>query len=489
MSATDSGISGLDARELHAGYLRGDFAPSEVIASSLSRIDELDGGPSGLLAVISRIDAGEVPAFDPSLPLGGLPILVKDNIDTASLPTTAGSLALEGSKPSDDAQVVAAIRRLGGAVIGKTNLSEWANMRGTHSSSGWSALGGQCRNPHVLDRSPGGSSSGSAVAVAAGYVPLALGTETDGSVLCPAALNGVFGFKPTHGVLPTRGVIPIASSQDTVGLFARSAKDVSYAFGALVGDLRAERGMGSGFDGALDRARSRSFTIGVPRSGFFGYSPKADAVFEEALEAVRGAGIAVVDEVDAKTGSDFAMSEEDELVVLIWEMHHDLGAYLAARGVAGASSIEEIVAFNAAHPRRELELFGQEHLEAAITLEGYTEAGYRRARSENQRRAEGAIARAKTLGEVDVLCVPTMGPAWTIDHVNGDFVSGAGYSVAAVAGAPSISVPIGEVSGLPVGMTVFSHAYADTQVLAAAERIAEILAVRLTPRFLPRIDS
>ncbi|MDA8386680.1 MAG: amidase family protein, partial [Actinomycetota bacterium] len=278
-------------------------------------------------------------------------------------------------------------------------------------------------------------------------------------------------------------------SQDTVGLFARSAVDVSYAFSALVGAVRAERRITGGFEGALDRARCRPFTIGVPRSGFFGYSPKADAVFEEALGAVRAAGIAIVDEVDAKTGSDFAISEVDELVVLIWEMHHDLGAYLAKRGVPGASSIEEIVAFNAAHPRTELEYFGQEHLEAAVSLEGYSEAEYRRARNEIQRRAEGAIARSKTLGEVDVLCVPTMGPAWTIDHVNGDFVSGAGYSVAAVAGAPSISVPIGDVSGLPVGMTVFSHAYADAQVLAVAEKISEILAVRLTPRFLPRIDA
>ena len=489
MSASDSGILNLGVRDLHAGYLRGDFKSDEVIAASLSRIDELDGGPSGLRAVISRIDGTDASQFDLLLPLGGVPILLKDNIDTTALPTTAGSLALAGAKAADDAPVVVAIRKLGGQVVGKANLSEWANMRGTHSSSGWSAVGGQCRNPHVLDRSPGGSSSGSAVAVAAGYVPLALGTETDGSVLCPAALNGVYGFKPTHGVLPTQGVVPIASSQDTVGLFARSAVDVSYAFSALVGAVRAERRIAGGFEGALDRARCRPFTIGVPRSGFFGYSPKADAVFEEALGALRAAGIAIVDEVDAKTGSDFAISEVDELVVLIWEMHHDLGAYLAMRGVPGASSIEEIVAFNAAHPRTELEYFGQEHLEAAVSLEGYSEAEYRRARNEIQRRAEGAIARSKTLGEVDVLCVPTMGPAWTIDHVNGDFVSGAGYSVAAVAGAPSISVPIGDVSGLPVGMTVFSHAYADAQVLAVAEKISEILAVRLTPRFLPRIDA
>ena len=489
MSSSESAFSSLVVQDLREGYLRGDFSAPEAIAASLARIAELDGGPSGLRAVISSVEAGAIGDSDLSAPFGGLPVLVKDNIDTADLPTTAGSLAFAGSIPTADAPIVAAIRKLGGKIVGKANLSEWANMRGNHSSSGWSAVGGQCRNPHALDRSPGGSSSGSAVAVAAGYVPLAVGTETDGSILCPAALNGIFGFKPTLGVLPTKGVVPIASSQDTVGLFARSAKDLSFAFGVLADELRAEHGKSGGFHAALERSRNRPFTIGVPRSGFFDYSPKVDAVFEEALAVLRHAGVAVVDGVDSKTGTDFSISEEDELVVLIWEMHHDLGAYLARRGVAGASSIKEIVDFNLSHPRAELEYFGQEHLEAAVTLEGYTEVGYRRARSENLRRAEGAIARSKTLAEVDLLCVPTMGPAWTIDHVNGDFVSGAGYSVAAVAGAPSISIPIGEVSGLPVGMTVFSHAYADAQVLAAAERIADILAVRLTPRFLPRIDS
>ena len=489
MSSSELGISSLGVLDLREGYLRGDYSVAEVVASSMGRIAELDKGPLGLRAVISTIEAGVLASSEVTAPFGGVPILLKDNIDTADLPTTAGSLALAGSVPRREAPVVGAIRRLGGVIVGKTNLSEWANMRGSHSSSGWSAVGGQCRNPHCLDRSPGGSSSGSAVAVAAGYVPVAVGTETDGSILCPAALNGVFGFKPTHGALPTKGVVPIASSQDTIGLFARSAKDLSYAFGVMVEELRAERGKRGAFEAALDRARTRPFTVGVPRSGFFGYSPKADTVFEGVLETLQRAGIHVVDAVDAKTGADFSISEEDELVVLIWEMHHDLGAYLADRGVPGAASIQEIVDFNASHPRAELEYFGQEHLEAAVSLQGYTEAGYRRARSENLRRAEGAISRSKTLGEVDVLCVPTMGPAWTIDHVNGDFVSGAGYSVAAVAGAPSINIPIGEVSGLPIGMTVFSHAFADAQVLAAAERIAEILALRLTPRFLPSIDS
>ena len=472
----------------HLGANR--VTPTEIVSASLNRIEMLDRKGPNLGAVITRVEDPEscLPATSGGA-LFGLPVLLKDNIDTTAFATTGGSLALAGKPANQNAGIVDALCGLGAMVLGKTNLSEWSNMRGTHSSSGWSAVGGQCRNPFALDRSPGGSSAGSAVAVAAGYVPVSFGTETDGSILCPAALNGVVGFKPTLGVLPTSGVIPIAHSQDTVGIFARSVDDIELVYSSLVRSL----GKGQLFGGDFGRSYRQDFEqvanlrFGVPRHGFFGYSPKTDAVFEAALSQLRGAGVKIVDNVDHLADCDFALDEADELTVLHWEMYQDLGSYLAQRGVEGAKSLEDLVIFNKVNAHHELALFGQEHFEAAIRISKELEKSYHLARCNNLQRAEIAILKALTLGQVDLLCVPTMGPSWLIDHVNGDAIGGSGYSVAAVAGVASISIPIGETHGLPLGMTIFGGPNCDATLLAAAKFFEDVFSVSLVPRFAPTV--
>ncbi len=482
-----SDLSTLSALKAKDALRSGAISHGELVEASLQKIDDFDSGERGLHAVLARIaDPGETALSIGDAALSGVTVLVKDNIDTAEFPTTAGSLALAGSSPRADAAVVSALKSLGAAILGKTNLSEWSNMRGIQSSSGWSALGGQCRNPYALDRSPGGSSAGSAVAVAAGYVPISIGTETDGSVLCPAALNGVIGFKPTLSVIPTAGIIPIAHSQDTVGIFARHIGDVELVFDSLVDRCGSEKYFRGGLHSCYlqERERGLAFRLGLPRQGFFGYSTKADAVFAEAIVELRKAGVAIVDAIDIATDTDFSLSESDELTVLHWEMYRDLNSYLGSRGVEGASSLEDLVEFNRVHAAEELEFFGQEHFESAIQISKEMDKSYHVARASNLQRAENAIMKAITLGNVDLLCVPTMSPAWLTDHINGDSVAGAGYSVAAVAGSASISIPIGTAGGLPIGMTLFGAPYSDASVLAIASQIEAVLGVRLSPRFL-----
>ncbi len=487
MNPDCSDLSVVSAVDLKESMSQGVLSSGELISASLTRMDALDRGKRGLHAVLDRIsDPSELGPLRPGTSLGGIPVLVKDNIDTARFATTAGSLALGGSHPSADAAIISALDALGACVIGKTNLSEWANMRGIQSSSGWSAVGGQCRNPYALDRSPGGSSSGSAVAVAAGYVPISIGTETDGSILCPAALNGIVGFKPTLGLIPTTGVVPVAASQDTVGVFARNTADIEMVTSAIFAHFGRQRFFGGDFHRRYleERGRGTRFRLGIPRQGFFGYSAKADALFEAAIAEVRSAGVDVVDSIDEVTDSDFALSEADELTVLHWEMYRDLGGYLAARDVEGACSLEAVMEFNRTHAKEELAFFGQEHFEAAIRISGEMEKSYHLARAANLQRAENAIMKSITLGSVDFLCVPTMPPAWLIDHINGDSLAGAGYSVAAVAGSASISIPIGFAGGLPVGMTIFGAPYADAGLLSAASQIEAVLAQTMRPSFL-----
>ena len=487
MNPDYSDLSVVSAVDLKECVSQGVLSRDEVVRASLTRIDALDGGTRGLCAVLDRIsDPSELGPLQSGAPLSGIPVLVKDNIDTAGFATTAGSLALGGSRPSADAAIVSALDALGACVLGKTNLSEWANMRGIQSSSGWSAVGGQCRNPYALDRSPGGSSAGSSVAVAAGYVPISIGTETDGSILCPAALNGIVGFKPTLGLIPTTGVIPVAASQDTVGVFARNTADVEMVISAIFAHFGRQKFFGGDFHRRYleERTRGIRLRLGIPRRGFFGYSARADALFDAAIAEVRAAGVHVVDSIDEVTDADFSLSESDELTVLHWELYRDLGRYLSVRNVEGACSLEAVMEFNRANANEELAFFGQEHFEAAIRISGELEKSYHLARAANLQRAENAIMKSITLGSVDFLCVPTMPPAWLIDHINGDALAGAGYSVAAVAGSASISIPIGFAGGLPVGMTIFGAPYSDAGLLSAASRIEEVLALRMRPSFL-----
>jgi amidase len=483
-------LAWLSAGELAARLTAGTLRTSELVATLERRVAAVDRGGPELRAVLAwapdtgevaeRLDAERARGVLRS-PLHGLPVLVKDNLDTAGLASTAGSLALADRPPERDAPAVARLREAGLVVVGKANLSEWANMRGRCSISGWSAVGGQTRNPHALDRSPGGSSSGSGAAVAAGLVPFAVGTETDGSILCPAAVCGVVGIKPTVGLVSRAGVVPISASQDTVGPLARSVADAAALLTVLAGVDPADPATAAA-EGHVDADYARhaedpsleGVRLGVVRSGF-GYSPKTDAVVEGALERLRGAG-AVLVELAAIPGAK-AATGDDELTVLLYEFKAGLEAYLRDRGAPAPQSLEELIAFNESHRDAELALFGQELLEAAAATTGLEAEEYLVAKESAQRRARGGLEAALGGSHLDALVLPTMGPAWLIDPVNGNAVSGAGYSAAAVAGTPGISVPVGAVDGLPVGICFLGAAWSEAtlvRIAAGAERVAQV---------------
>jgi amidase len=485
----------------------------QLVETLLRRIAEVDGRGPGLHSVIavcpdaieaaSAMDAerarGEIRG-----PLHGMPVLVKDNIDTAGEEgTTAGSLALAVTRPVTDAIVVKRLRAAGLIVIAKSNLSEWANFRSSRSSSGWSAAGGQCLNPHALNRSPGGSSSGSGAGVAAGLAPMAVGTETDGSILCPAALNGVVGIKPTVGLTSRTGVVPVSSSQDTVGPIARCVSDAAALLGVLArgeagadpldkATLRRPTGLPDEYlsfckPGGLTGAR-----IGVPRHGYFGYSPKADALFEAALGVAKDAGAVIVDPADVVTAEAISQSN-DELTVMLHEFKAGVEAYLATRpGARGQPrNLSEVIAFNQEHSAEELCFFGQDTLFAANATGGLGDPAYLRARARNWQRArQDGIDAALASANVDVLAFPTIGPAWCIDHVNGDSHTRAGYQAIAVAGYPGVSLPVGKVAGLPVGLCLAGTAWSEPTLVRIAFALEQALALgrKLHPAWLSRVD-
>ncbi len=404
-------------------------------------------------------------------PLHGLAIAVKDNIDTAdAMLTTAGSLALADTRPSQDAALVTRLRKAGLVVLGKANMSEWANMRSPHSTSGWSARGGLTRNPWDPTRSAGGSSSGSAAAVAAGVAPLAIGTETDGSIVCPASYTGVVGIKPTVGLLPTDGIVPISHSQDAPGPMARSVRLVAALLDAMAG---SEHFLAACQDVILDGVR-----VGVVRDHFGAHSA-ADSVAETAVSLLASAGATVVDGVPAVSFPDPPNEEEDEyLRVLLYELQHDLTAYLATRPPGSPRTLAEIVALNGAHPDTELQWFGQEYLERAAALPGLDSDEYRSARANTLRmaREDGLDATFGGHG-VDVLVAPAFPPAAMNDLVLGDPAGPGGdcTTAPAIAGYPIISVPIGFVHGLPVGLAITGSANSEALLL----RVARALEARL----------
>ena len=491
---------------------RGSLTSRGLVETLLERIANTERGDLGLHALIAlcpdaletaeSLDAerarGELRG-----PLHGIPVLVKDNVDTVGAEgTTAGSLALCLTRPLADATVVQRLRAAGLVVLAKANLSEWANFRSVRSSSGWSATGGQCLNPHALDRSPGGSSSGSGAGVAAGLAPLAVGTETDGSILCPAALNGVVGIKPTVGLTSRTGVVPISSSQDTVGPMARCVADAVALLGVLAGGasgadpldeatMNRPAGLPADYMGCcrpdgLDGAR-----IGMPRERYFGYSPKADALVEAALQLARQAGAVVVDPADVPTAEAISQSS-DELTVMLHEFKAGLEHYFATRPPASGQprNLDELVAFNDAHAPDELLYFGQDTLLLASSVGGLDDPAYLEARARNWRRArrDGIDAALSSAG-LDALAFPTMGPAWLTDHVNGDSHTRAGYQAAAVAGYPAISIPIGKAGGLPVGLCLVGTAWSEPVLIRIAFGIEQVLALgdSMRPAWLARV--
>ena len=428
-------------------------------------------------------------------PLHGIPLLLKANIDTADrMSTTAGSLALVGDPPHQDATVAARLRAAGAVILGKTNLSEWANFRGFGSTSGWSAQGGQSRNPYVLDRNPCGSSSGSASSVAANLAAAGLGTETDGSIVCPATSNGVVGIKPTVGLTSRAGVIPISHTQDTVGPHARTVADAAAVLSALVGvdprDPQTADSAGhfsTNYTQFLDPDGLRGARIGVMRGGgMTGYSRATDELYEQALEAMADAGAVLVDPADIPT-IDELLADPAEIIVLIYEFKRDLNAYLATRSGVPIHTLADAIAFNEAHADVELEFFGQEFFELA-EAEIFSQAEYEAALVRGHQLAgPDGIDAALAANDLDALVAPTGSPAWPTDLVNGDHFLGASSGPAAVAGYPIVNVPMGFAFDLPVGISFFGTAWSEGQLIKLASGFEAATHARRPPKFIPTL--
>ena len=481
--------------EMQAGRL----TSRGIVVHYLEQIDRLDRkGPAlhsiietnpDALAVAEELDR-ERKLKGPRSPLHGIPVLLKDNIDTADrMTTTAGSLALEGSIAPRDSGVAARLRAAGAVLLAKANMSEWANIRSTHSTSGWSARGGQCRNPYALDRNSCGSSSGSAVAVAANLVAVAIGTETDGSIVCPASATGIVGLKPTVGLVSRAGIIPISHTQDTAGPLCRSVADAAVLLSVLAGaDARdgatatAKPHIRPDYTKYLDPGGLRGTRIGVPRAKFFGYSDVTDRLAGEALELLRRQGAVLVDPADIPHAGEY---DDDELQVLLYELKADLADYLTELGPkARVKSLRDVIEFNRQHSEREMPYFGQELFLMAEKKGPLTSTAYRKALRKCRRLSRDlGIDAVMTKHQLDALVAPTGNPAWPTDLVNGDHFTGGSSTPAAVAGYPSVSVPMGFAYGLPVNLSFFGRAWSEPTLITMAYAFEQASKHRRPPTF------
>jgi amidase len=489
---------------LQQGLRTGKYTSRRLCQAYLTRIEQVDGrGPTlrsvietnpEALALAEQADA-ERRAGRVRGPLHGIPVLIKDNIATHDrMKTTAGSLALAEAPTPPEAFVAQRLRAAGAILLGKTNLSEWANFRSTHSVSGWSGRGGQCRNPYALDRNPCGSSSGTGAAISANLAAVGVGTETDGSVVCPSSANSLVGIKPTLGLVSRRGIIPISHSQDTAGPMARTVADAAILLSVMAGTDPADpatadaatRAQGD-YTKFLDRSGLRGARIGVARAKFFGYSAAADRLVQQALDVMQAAGAVIVDPADIPHAGEY---DDAEFTVLLYEFKADLNGYLAGLGTAAATkTLADLIAYNEQHPDRELPYFGQEIFTMAQEKGPLTDDAYVEALAHCRRlsRTEGldvVFAREK----LDAIVAPTGSPPWTTDLVNGDHFLGASSTPAAVAGYPSISVPVGYAFGLPVGMSLIGLAWSEPTLVRLAYAYEQAANPRRPPRFLPTAD-
>jgi len=485
--------------ELQEGMRAGKFSARSLTKKYLERLENVDkNGPAinsvieinpDALAIADSLDR-ERKAKGARGPLHGIPILIKDNIDTADrMMTTAGSLALLGSIPSQDAFVAKKLRDAGAVILGKTNLSEWANIRSSRSTSGWSGRGGQTKNPYVLDRNPCGSSSGSGAAAAANLCAAAIGTETDGSVVCPSSANSLVGIKPTVGLVSRSGIIPIAHSQDTAGPMARTVTDAAILLGALSGvdprddATRASRGkFESDYTRFLDKDGLRGARIGVARK-YFDFNDHVVKLMNTLIGEIKRLGAVVIDPAEIPTAGKF---DDSELEVLLYELKADLNAYLASLGPkAPVRSLKEIIGFNEKNRDKEMPYFGQDLFIKAEAKGPLTDKKYLQALSKNHllSRRQG-IDLVMRRNRLDALIAPTGGPAWPTDWINGDHFTGGYSSASAVAGYPHITVPAGYVFGLPFGISFFGGAFSEPKLIKYAYAFEQATRIRQPPKFL-----
>jgi amidase len=490
--------------ELQDAMKSGKFTARSLVEKYSARIDEIDKHGPSINAIIERNpDALSIAeALDqerktkgPRGPMHGIPVLIKDNIDTADkMMTTAGSLALLGSKPVQDSFVAQKLRAAGAVILGKTNLSEWANIRSSHSTSGWSGRGGLTRNPYALDRNPCGSSSGTGSGISANLAAVGIGTETDGSIVCPSSSNGLAGIKPTVGLVSRNGIIPISHTQDGAGPMCRTVRDAATLLGVLTGvdpgDSATAASAGKSYTDYTqfcDPNGLKDARIGVARK-YFGFSDAVDALMEQALEVMKKQGATLVDPADIETLGKF---DESELLLFMYELKADLNAYLARLGPnAPVRTLKDIIDFNERNKQKEMPYFGQDLFVKAEAKGPLTEKSYLDTIEKNHQlaRTEGIDATMDKY-HLDAIVAPTGGPAWLTDLINGDHFAGGSSNAAAVAGYPNINVTAGSISGLPVGISFFGRAWSEPTLIRLAFAFEQATKARQAPRFLSTIGD
>jgi amidase len=495
-------IEELTLTDIADAFAAGRLTSRALTEAYLKRIDAMNGRGPELRAVIETnpqaLDAAgkldrERLSNGPRGPLHGVPILIKDNIETSDrMMTTAGSLALEGWYAPEDALLVARLRAAGAVILGKTNLSEWANFRSTHSSSGWSARGGQTRNPYALNRTPSGSSSGSAVAVAANLCAVAVGSETDGSIVSPASINGIVGLKPTVGLISRRGIVPISHSQDTAGPLTRTVRDAAVLLGVMAGLDPADTAsvtVGERFERDyaryLDPDGLRGARLGIARR-FFADNAPLNGFLDKCIATLQRAGAVIVDPADLPM---HGAASAPELQVLLYEFKADLNAYLQRLPASfPAHSLDDVIRFNDAHAARELAGFDQELFHQSQAKGGLNESAYLDARDTCLTATRGGgIDAVLCEHHLDAIVTLTSGPAWLIDAMNGDSDTGGCSSPAAIAGYPHITVPAGLHRGLPIGLSFFGTAFSEPKLLRLASGFEHVAGARALPQFLPSV--